>query len=140
MIDKRYNGSDFLINFYDGAYGPTIRIDTHSIEPIEQIKSIFLKLATAETSEINFLEVTSAKAVGVKSLILRLVTEQKAGALNLTEVTDEGSVFYWLEPSDTWLEYTGLIDGILKQQRPGHQYLTNERTDDAILVIAFQET
>ena len=139
MVNKQYNGSDFLINFYEGAYGPTIRMDISSKESVEQLKNIFLDLATARANEVRLFEVVSAKVVGIKSLVLSLVTKQEEGVLSLTEITDEGPIFHWLGSSEDWLECAELLDGILKQLQPGHQYLTNEETDDAILVVAFQE-
>ena len=140
MIDKKYDGSDFLVNFYDGAYGPTIRIDTRSIESVEQIKSIFLELATANVKRINFLEATSVKAVGIRGLVFELLSEQEEGALKLMQIAEEGPVFHWLESSESWLERAELIDGMLKFRHAGHQYLTDEEIDDAILLFAFQET
>ena len=132
---------NILIDYYEGAYGPTIRFDTQSVEAITQVKNIFVKLALAQVSEINFQDVKYVKIIGMKTLILRLVTEGKEDrkALKLIQFTSEGPIFNWSRSSEGWKDYVGLLDGIVKNNYPGHQYLTDEDIDDALVEIAFLE-
>ena len=42
------NKNSILLDYYDGAYGPTIRIDVQSIETLVRIKNLFLQLLNPE--------------------------------------------------------------------------------------------
>jgi hypothetical protein len=140
MTDKSGINRGALISFYDGAYGPTIRIEAHSVEIIEQIRSIFLELASAGTREVELHKVEGVRTEGVKEFVLKFVPGEgePRRTLKLVHTGSEGSVFCWSKSSEGWVECAELLDGIL-HQHPGHQYLTDEAIDDALVVVAFME-
>jgi hypothetical protein len=50
MMATRLNSSppkrtEVLLAYYEGAYGPTIRIDVQSLESLAEIKAVFEKLS-----------------------------------------------------------------------------------------------
>lgn len=141
MVKLNDKDDKILIDYYEGAYGPTIRIDTQSVQAIVRVKKIFLELALAQTSEINLCNDEYVEVIGVKSLALRLVTEseEKRKTLKLIQLTSEGPIFHWSRSSEGWKNCIDLIDGILKYSHPSHQYLTDEDIDDALVEITFLE-
>lgn len=142
MVGLNNKKNNILIDYYEGAYGPTIRIDTQSVEAALQVKNIFMELALAQVSEINFHNVENVKVTGLKALILRLVVEGKEHrkTLKLIELISEGPVFHWSRSSEGWEDCVGLLNGMLKNSsHPSHQYLTDEDVDDALVEIIFLE-
>lgn len=130
-----------LVDYYEGAYGPTIRLNAISIESLTQIRDFFLELAAAKVSEASFDELGSVKVIGIKALVLKFVPESKEQkkTLKLVQVTSEGPIFHWSRSSEGWMDCAGLVDGLLEHQGPAHQYLTNEAVDDALVELAFLE-
>lgn len=141
MMNETENNDIILMDYYKGAYGPTIRVNTRSVKALTQIKGLFLELAAAKISETSFNEIGSMKVIGIKALVLKFVPESKEQkkTLKLVQVTPEGPVFHWSRSSEGWMECAGLIDGLLEYQRPAHQYLTDESVDDALVEVAFLE-
>jgi hypothetical protein len=133
--------TNILLDYYEGAYGPTIRIDTQSIETVTQIRDIFLELSAAKVSEVKFHEIDSIKTTNIRALTLQLVAENKDSekSLVLEKMTAEGPIFCWSRSSKGWNNCAGLLDGLLKHGRSGHQYLTEEGIDDALVEMSFLE-
>lgn len=130
-----------LIDYYQGSYGPVIRIDTQAAEEIIQIKNIFMELILTEVTEIRLHTDEQIKMVGMKALVLRLIPagQERQKTLNLAHLTSEGPIFHWSKSAEGWEDCVGLLDGILKYDRPSHQYLTEEGIDDALVEVAFLE-
>jgi hypothetical protein len=142
MTNDNSGNRGVLISYYKGAYGPTIRVDTRSIDDIAQIKNVFLDLAAAKVYEVKFHEIRSWKITDIEAFVLRLLPEGKEHkkTLKLVQTSSEGLVFHWSRSPEGWMECAELLDGILNHQRPGHQYLTDEAVDDALVEVAFLET
>lgn len=132
---------EIVVDYYEGAYGPTIRINTRAIESVVNIRQAFLKLGNSEFHDMEFHEVVAVKSTNVKGLIMKLVpqSEDQSKTLVLTNTTPEGPIFCWSMTSAGWLECAGLLEGIIKLGRPSHQYLTREGIDEALIELAFKE-
>jgi len=44
---------DALLDFYEGAYGPTIRFDANSLGSLCTLRKTFRRLASVETREVR---------------------------------------------------------------------------------------
>lgn len=141
MVNEDNSGTSILIDYYHGAYGPTIRIDVRSLENLLKIKHTFLMLAQAKMSEVNFHQVGAVEMTGMESLNLKLISGKtlREKTLVLVNTTVYGPVFEWSRCSAGWIKCSGLIDGLINLNSPGHQYLTDEAVDDALIEVAFQE-
>lgn len=73
----------------------------------------------------------------LKKLILRRVPDVKALEKKLTLVSNAS--FEWAMTSREWEKAAGLVDGLLENNKPGNQYLTQEGVDDALVELAFME-
>lgn len=140
MMKKEENSDDIVVNYYEGAYGPTIRINTRSVKSLAKIRDLFGELATAKISEVNFDEIGSVTVMGMKAFVLKLVPgKEHKRTLKLIRTTSEGIVFHWSRSSEGWIDCVGLVDGMLEHQHPAHQYLTDESVDDVLVEVAFME-
>lgn len=130
-----------VIDYYQGAYGPTIRIDIQTMENLVKVKNIFRQLAELKKETIDLARVESVNATGLKQLILKVVppNQEIEKKLKLEEGSAGNIAFSWTMPSTGWRRCAGLIDGLIESGHPGHQYLTEEGLDDALVEIAFAE-
>jgi hypothetical protein len=133
-------GSDIVVYFYQADYGPTIRIDTHSIQTVKIVKEIFQDLAMGKKTELEFNKAALVRNSNVEMLILKLVRSERRRTLRFLGATNGGPTFSWARSADGWSDCVDLIDGILQAEgKAGHQYLTNETIDDALIEFAFGE-
>lgn len=135
------HGNGILLDYYQGAYGPTIRIDVQEVSFLVRLKEMFLRLAEGKEETVSLVETDSIRATGFDNLILRLVPSHRDDAKNLKLVSEgrEAIVFRWSLSPRGWRRCAGLVDGLLEAGFPAHQYLTQEGIDDAIIELAFRE-
>ena len=135
------NKKAILLDYYEGAYGPTIRIDVQSHMALTIIKDLFLQLAESKKTMIDLVQIDSVKAIGLNALLLKGVPDNQEPdkKLVLSSHTVTGNFFEWTMSLRNWKRAAGLIDGLLEYNRPGHQYLTEEAIDDALVELAFLE-
>jgi hypothetical protein len=142
MSGFRENKNIILLDYYEGAYGPTIRIDVQSIDTLNKVKDLFLNLSklTVHTT-IDFIELPSVKAYSINQLLMKRTPDNQEPKKKLELVPDRSGdiVFCWAVSSDGWQLCADLVDGMLDANCPGHQYLTQEGVDDAIVELAFME-
>jgi len=129
------------IDFYAGAYGPTLRIDIPSHELLESLKGVFHSLAQQKLSLMNLAKADFVRAGNVAKLDLMLNEQAKKHGrfktLHLEQNTPNAVQFVWKQPAAGWLYCYDLLDGFGGQ--PGHQYLTAEEIDDALVEAAYLE-
>ena len=130
-----------ILDFYQGAYGPTIRIDVQDVASLIKIKELFLELAISARKKTDLAELPWIKASGLRQLVLTQAPEREGCVKNLALRKDkDGSIaLEWSLSSSGWKRCAGLIDGLIRLNSPAHQYLTEEGIDDAIIEIAFRE-
>jgi len=125
--------------YYLGAYGPTIRIDAQGREDLATVGRLFRRLAFGETSEEDVGVALGCRQDSLHSLVA--VREEGRGqkALTLHEVVAGLPAFRWSQAGDDWLEHAERVDALLGSVSPGHQYLTREGVDDALVEVCFRE-
>jgi hypothetical protein len=132
---------DIVLDFYKGAYGPTLRIDVQTFKALTELKKLFLWLSESEEHIINLVELNNIRTTGLNRLILKCIpdNEESDKKLTLTSCAKLGIVFEWTLPSQEWDDVAGLVDGLIENNGPGHQYLTQAGIDDVIVELAFME-
>ena len=126
-----------LVTYYQGAYGPTIRVDVQSKEWLEYLKSTVTSLIEGDITEIEVGGMDSVKFSDLKSLLLRRQDAERVSNIILDLKEDEAR-FVWLQSKAELVILNGLVDGLLDSKMPGHQYLTNE-CDGILVVLAYKE-
>jgi hypothetical protein len=128
-----------LLAYYVGAYGPTIRIDSQSMEDLVAVGQLFRRLASGAVQEADFGQALGCRLDSIGSLIVRSVESRSSKALALQYYTAGQPVFGWSNSGDEWLEQAEKVDALAAADSPGHQYLTREGVDDAVVELCFRE-
>lgn len=131
-----------LIDYYVGAYGPTIRIDVVTENNLHKIRNLFVNFVKSPNYEIDLIKIENIKAIGIKSLLLKSIpaNQKKEKKLQLVRNTENDPQFLWQMSSNNWENAVCLIQALLDDiNHPGHQYLTREEIDDAVIEFCFLE-
>lgn len=131
--------SGIVVDYYQGAYGPTIIIDTMTDQELRTIRDVFVDLARGSIDFLNLVGVSGLTAMGIDALILRRqASSEVAGKCLVRNKNKSGRVeFHWTLPPDEWWARVNLVDGFA--EGAGHHYLTDE-DNDAIIVLQFKES
>lgn len=125
--------------YYVGAYGPTIRLDTQTLEELKAARQLFGRLAAGEVLQEDLCKALVCRADAIHSLIVQSVPEPPGRALQSKGDSVRGPLFVWTNDSAGWQECVEKVDALIVSGSPGHQYLTNEGTDDALVELCYRE-
>src|SRR4030043_782599 len=97
-------GKVILLDYYDGAYGPTIRIDVQSVGTLTRIKDFFLQLADSTIDKINLTEIEGVRTIGLNQFILKWVPDNQESKKRLILVSNAKAnvIFEWTMSSKSW--------------------------------------
>ena len=149
----RSNDDLLVVEYYQGAYGPTIHMDARSMRPLLSARDMFLALAHNTCDHVHLHEVAWIKMINIKAFILNRVPEDTEGLRTLYRVqgaatnillarfrgTPAGHSFTWSREPEGWMECAEKLGRLIEQQTSGHQYLTLEDMDDALVEFAYRE-
>jgi hypothetical protein len=126
-----------LLDFYESAYGPTLRIDIPTRALLEALKGIFLGLAQREKARVELTRIDFVRSESVNGLELVLLEGPKEpGRMKALHLSPDNQ-FVWKLYPDGWQSCLDLLEGF--GEHAGHQYLTSGQTDDALVEAAFME-
>lgn len=121
-----------------GAYGPTILLELKSPAAARWLHDLFLQVRRGQRA----VDLTSDARVRISG-ITRLQIDTRAGVGPLVQLRQTGNdasgpSFLWTATSAGWSYQAGLLEPFMGG-RPGHQYLTSEESDDAIVEVSLYE-
>jgi hypothetical protein len=123
-------------DFYDGAYGPTIILIASSPAACAWLQDVFRELARGGSSCM----LTAEPKVRLTNVeVIEMVCRQDGPrvALRSGDDTAEKS-FVWSATADGWLYLADLIQP-LADGGAGHQYLTDDKDDVALIELSSGE-
>ena len=123
------------IDYYRGAYGATLRLATDQIEDLRTLNALFHLVCEDRT--IDLASWPGTRAENVHSIELRRAAGRSK--IKQLEALIGPVAFEWTQDVEGWLESAGLIEGLIDENRPGHQYLTRAGQGDILVEVAFQE-
>lgn len=138
-----------VLDLYQGAYGPTLRIDTHDLEQLLRVINLFEALASRTVEEADFLRLVAPEIGGVSDLLMSCVSEPQEKTLFVGSVGPQGADLRWRGTPDYWQECLEKAQVLVAVGKPGHkyltakgghQYLTIEGVDDALVELCYLET
>jgi hypothetical protein len=135
------NEKTIIVDYYGGAYGPTLRIDVPSREMLDWLKSLFADLAGGTHGRVDLLHPDRVRAVsGIAEILLLRDASVRPGqrTLRLTGPLEKIAI-RWAGPPAYWSRCSALVDGLVASGRAGHQYLTDETVDDVLVELSFME-
>jgi len=108
-----------------------------SSESVKWLHDILMSLAQGETG-IDFVAMPEVSIEHVETLKMDRVEAQPEIALVNLSTGNQGSDFQWSQDAEHWRTTAMLLEPFLAG-REGHQYLTHEGRDAALIEVAFQE-
>ncbi len=129
-----------LLSSYEGAYGPTLKIAIEQHNDLTAIARLFERLASSgDLGEVAFCSVVQCVTDNCAALILRTVVAPPPKALELLYLSGEGPAYLWSNTADRWSDCAEKVASLVEHDAPGHQYLTEEGLDDALIELSYLE-
>jgi hypothetical protein len=120
---------------YDaGAYGPTIFVLLRTLEDVKLLSSTFSELAESNGVRID-VERAGTQLINISRF--ELISDDMPVKKRLKRV-DDGPGFEWRCTQDQWGIAAALLEPFLAGST-GHQYLTQENVDDALVEVSYGE-
>ena len=134
MVEQPFQ--ELLIDFYEGAYGETLRLATDERDDVRTLNAIFRSVA--EGREVDLASWPGAQR---SESVLRILLRRVAGRSKIRKLEMVGGAqsFEWTQEDEGWLESAELIEPLIDSNRPCHQYLTEEGERSILVEVAFQE-
>jgi hypothetical protein len=118
-----------------GAYGPMIVVQLASEAAVGWLRQLILDVADG-LKDPELSELPEVRLVNFDRLRLTLALPDAARELFRL---DDGSAFLWSCSQERWHTNAALLDPFLTGRR-GHQYMTSEKIDDALIEVSFGES
>ena len=122
-------------DYGQGAYAPTIRLTARQPEGIDLLRSVFDALGQAEPGETRQLNDEPGVELGAAIYALRLRVTATTPQPHL--VRDGSGGFEWSCTAEEWRTASDLLEPLTRQR--GHQYLTSEVEDHALVEVSAGE-
>jgi len=126
-----------VIYYYESAYGPSIRINSISVNWLMNFKYCILQLKEEQVNEVVIDRLENVEVVNLKSLVLTKVNKAISPKVLLLE-REEQETYFWVQDNEELNTLMGLVDALILHNQPGHQYLTSEE-DGIIILLSYME-
>lgn len=124
-----------IIDFYQGAYGPTIRIDVLDIEWLKSLKKMLDQLMNKNISELDVLSLNNVEIDNISGLKIVLGSSVDLSVVSKMQ-SGKCPLFIWAVDTEYIDGIIGSIECYLEDNRPGHHYLYE---DKIIIELAYRE-
>jgi len=134
-------GSKLRLTFYDASDGPRLVLFGPLNADFESIQRLFMKLSqtpgmTCELADQSFIAAFGGTKVRL-SCSGPMFPHKRSGGQGIRRVEPATlPIFEWQRSAEAWDYLAELIDPIVKESTPGHQYLTRFPGEDAIVVLS----
>ncbi len=125
-----------IVDFYQGAYGPTLRIDVQDASWLKAFQSHMAQLANRNITEFDLLHLDGVEKGEISGLRFRLDFESSLTIVTPKQ-TGKYESFLWTLDMESIERITDVVDRFLESNRPGHYYLYDE--DQTLVELAFKE-
>ena len=127
------------IAYYEGAYGPTLRIEANTRFLVERFAQSLALLAQSRVRQIDLVEATHARTTDVGAVDLFLAETRERLGLYRVNGPETNPRLAWFNTSTGWQSCLELVEPFLESFEPGHAYLTNETSDDVLVEFTYGE-
>ena len=127
-----------IIDYYVGAYGPTLRIDVQMFDWLLFFRNYIIQLIEDKINYIDFINFQNIDVTNIYSFTLYKTHKSIYPSIYKSNDKKNNLIFKWYLTSDQLFHITGLIDKLLEDENSGHQYLTNEE-EGLLIELAYKE-
>ena len=124
------------IDYYQGAYGETLRLATDDVDDLRTLNTIFRSVREDRT-----IDIASWPGAQKSESVLRILLRQAARRSTIRKLETVGGAqsFEWTQDGEGWLESAELIESMIDANESCHQYLTREDQGEILMEVSFQE-
>ena len=124
-----------IIDFYQGSYGPTIRIDVQDIEWLKLLKKSFAQLTSKNISELDLLSLNGVEKDEINGFKIAIGSSTNLSMFS-NEQFERYPSFLWTINVECIKRTIGAIDWFLENNKAGHYYLYEDEID---IELAYKE-
>lgn len=128
-----------LVSFYAGAYGPTLLVAPQSTKELESFERLLCDLAEGRVESCDLTGFLECELDSLGGLTLRTVGVAGSGRLVRSQGRPDRPSFDWSNTPEEWRDCASLVRRLREWNAAGHQYLTREGFDDALVEVSFGE-
>jgi len=129
------NSSNTIIDFYEGAYGSTVRIDIQTVKWLGLFLDSILLLKNGFIHELDLLSLSDTEKDEIGGLKLILGTQTKMSRISSNQL--EFNSFIWIVDTETIERIIDATNNFIVRGESGHYYLYED--NGIILEFAYKE-
>jgi len=126
-----------VIDFYEGAYGPTIRIDIQQREWLDVFEDSIIKLESEEIPEFDVLSLSGVRKNEIGGLKLKLGSSAEIIEASSLNTQEKYPGFDWIVDAETIGFLIDAIDSLRSIDRAGHYYFHED--DEILIELSYKE-
>lgn len=129
-----------LFEFYDGSYGPTLRLWTDDASDLLLFAEVCRRMADEVEDEVELLKAMNLHHEDVVSITLYRDNErdQFEGRVSISN-REQPKIIRWTESCAGWNLAAARLIELVRDPVPAHQYLAEDRYSDAMIEVSFLE-
>lgn len=125
-------------DLYVSDMGRTLRLHAVELDQLATLHEAFESLGSARLNTYDLKSILRAPMLTSFKADSDDRQPRHARSLFLDE-RGEGTALRWVRARDDWQTVALLVEGLMHEGQPGHQYLTEEGLDDVIVELSFRE-
>ena len=127
------------VDFYPGAYGPTIRIILNTRQQLQTFLNTLQSLDANEDVSIALEELPDFALSGIQRFVFQTVLSTQESSKKLTISGGQNPSVTWKQTREDWKLAADQVAVFTSGDSPSHHYLTYEGIDDALVEVAYRE-
>ena len=130
------NAEITIVDFYQSAYGPAIRIDVQHIEWLKIFKKSLSQLINRKIYELDLLSLSNVMKAEINGFKISLDDSADLSIISNLQ-TEKYPAFLWTINAEDIKRIIGAIDWFLERDTAGHSYLYEG--EDIHIELAYKE-
>ncbi len=130
------NSNTTIIDFYDGAYGPTIRVDVQAPAWLTLLKNLLIQIKNKKIAELDLLSLEGVEPYSISGLKLNLGLTSSLSLLSPVK-SEKYASFQWTVGDEDIEFMISAINRLIHNNEPGHYYFNEQ--GDFLVELAYKE-
>ena len=126
------------IDYYVGSYGDTVRIATSSKDWIILFRNKIREIFNGDIQSFDICKIPRIKCFNSISSLDLIKVKKSSSPCVVLKCVDGKNTFKWAQDLEEIETLLGLIEALVVDDSPGHQYLTYEE-DGCVIEFSYNE-